>query len=277
MSTDNYRIVPYGAPDVPADLTDALAAAVPAGVEWIAAASTRRRSGNVGLTVDEHARLHITAPATMPAADVADLVASHASWIRRHVHQRGLAPAGPAVKDMVGGEGFPWLGRPARLRLTDDAAAPPAERVRDGFGHWVRVRRDLGDRERADAVIALYQADGRDLCAQRGAALLGRAGCDRPPRWEVTTLPLSRRWATYYPRTRTVRVHWPLLQLDLTLVDYAIARAWWQAQDPARRVSLDVLFPAAHDAARRLADTGRHVWDGTIRTRASAQTAGDQR
>ncbi|MGP4027345.1 YgjP-like metallopeptidase domain-containing protein [Actinomadura sp. 3N407] len=273
---DNYRIVPYGAPDLPADLADALAAAVPAGIEWVAATSTRRRSGNVGLTVDEHARLHITAPAAMPAADVADLVTAHAAWIRRHVYRTGHGgpppPAGQTVKEMVSGEGFPWLGRPTRLAVVDTPDAPPAERTRDGFGRWVRVRSDLDDRGRADAVIALYQAEGRDLCAGRGAPLLARAGYDLLPQWEVTTLPLSRRWATYYPRTHTIRVHWPLMQLDLAVIDYAIARALWHAQDPDRRISLDVLLPGAADAARRLADTGRHVWDGAIRCRARTST-----
>ncbi|MFG1857439.1 YgjP-like metallopeptidase domain-containing protein [Actinomadura geliboluensis] len=281
MTADSYRIVPYGAPDIPTDLAAALAAAVPAGVEWVAATSTRRRRGNVGLTVDEHARLHITAPATMPAADVADLVTAHAAWIRRHVYRPGHGgpppPAGQTVKEMVSGEGFPWMGRPARLKVVDAPDAPPAERTRDGFGHWVRVRSDLNDRERADAVIALDQSEGRQVCADRAAPLLARTGCERAPRWEVTTLPLSRRWATYYPRTHTIRVHWPLLQLDAGVLDYALARACWATQDPARRVPLDVLFPGAADAAHRLAVTGRDAWDGTIRTRASLPPTGDPR
>ncbi|MEU8310456.1 YgjP-like metallopeptidase domain-containing protein [Actinomadura sp. NPDC048955] len=264
---DSFRIIPYGAADIPHELVDALTDAVPAGIEWIGTLSTRRRT--VGLTVDEHARLHVTAPATMPAAQVAAQVAENTSWIWRHVRRPGHngppTPAGQNIKEMVAGENLPWLGRPARLDVVDDPSAPPARRTRNGFGNWVVVRADLTDRQRADAVIHLDRAHGRQFLAEHCLGLLDRAGVARAPRWEVTELPLSRRWATYYPRTHTVRVHWPLLQLDVTIIEYAVARALWQAENPDRRVSLYVWHPGAADAARRLGEAGRTVWDGSIR------------
>jgi hypothetical protein len=231
------------------------------------------RARRLRLTLDEHTRLQITVPTAMEPADAAAQIADSARQIHAAVRQRH--PDGPprptarTVKHMVGGEGFPWLGRSARLRTTTTPDAPPAERVRDGFGPWIQVRDDLSATERAAAIIALYRADGAEYARTRAARYLPRLGTTMAPRIEVTDKPLPRhRWCQYYPRTNTVRLYWPLFQMDVTLVDFALALALWDSRrgDP-RRVSLGV-FTGCDTAAAfaALAEQGRQVWDGAHRT-----------
>jgi hypothetical protein len=170
---------------------------------------------------------------------------------------------------MVGGEDFAWLGQPARLRTTATPGAQPAARIRDGHGSWVQVRQDLDAAARAAAIIALYKTEGAQWARERATAYLPRLGIDTAPSIEVVDRPLPRhRWCQYYPRTNTIRLWWPLFQMNVSLVDFVITLALWESRKGApHRVSLSTAAGRdTREAFAELARQGRGMWDGAHRS-----------
>lgn len=102
------------------------------------------------------------------------------------------APKTRPVKELVGGEGFLWLGTSHRLLLVNDG---PAIGCANPWKHqdWLRLRRDVAT---ADTIIGWYEQQGLEYAREvvaRWSPRLGRArrGC---PRHSAVRRGVRLRW-----------------------------------------------------------------------------------
>lgn len=173
------------------------------------------------LTVERDASLTVRAPAGATVEQVERLIDAKADWLHRKlVEKRALG--GPAVtKQLVDGEGFAYLGRTHRLRLTDgsDGADSAWSSVRLDGGR-LQMPRVVAD-DPAAAVAALrgwYRRVGTSWLRRRVEPWADRMGVEGT---EVHVADLGFRWGS----TRgpgQVSVHWATLQHRPRLIDYVL-------------------------------------------------------
>src|SRR5215470_6864806 len=73
-----------------------------------------------GITVDRDGSLLLHAPAGCDPDKLASWAWSKRGWVFRKLAEKHLLLAATSDKDFVSGEGFDYLGRHYRLRLTDE-------------------------------------------------------------------------------------------------------------------------------------------------------------
>ena len=171
----------------------------------------RRGRRGVGLKVDENG-LTVSAPLTMPLAQVEALVRESERWVLRKVAQwRGRRPEAVAWTD---GARLPYRGAGLALRIAS-AARPVARRV-EGELHVALPGRAAEDVRRC--VVAWYKREARDYLGGRVASLAAAAGL-APPRFLLSSA--MSRWGSCNSR-REVRLAWRLLKAPAELVDYVV-------------------------------------------------------
>ncbi|MEV4116173.1 YgjP-like metallopeptidase domain-containing protein [Nonomuraea sp. NPDC049695] len=241
--------------------------------EWDVRIDPRRTS--VTIKVERDASVVVTVPTGLSAVDVATAVASKLAWIARQVRSaQETAPAHP-VKQLVGGEGFPWLGRSHRLRLVDDG---PIVTLEPGPSGWLRLRREhAGD---AQALIAWYSEQFLAHLTAATALWHRRMGLGQDVRLAVADLGeelSSLRLGT----TPKVSLHWAAAQLPPSQVSYLLARELVHVQAGRRLAKrahaqcLDRLMPGWADHHRDLTQRWRHTWTGAVSPRVTASTTSD--
>lgn len=171
----------------------------------------RRGRRGVGLKVDEKG-LTVSAPGSMPLAQVEALVRESERWIVRKVAEWSARRVPPVA--WVEGAVLPYLGGDLTLAL---ATGPRARAMaRDGVLHVVTRDGSAGAVRRT--VVAWYKAAARALLEPRVASLAARAGIE-PPRTLLSSA--LARWGSCNSR-REVRLAWRLVKAPLELVDYVI-------------------------------------------------------
>jgi predicted metal-dependent hydrolase len=86
---------------------------------WRVTVSERRRT--VGFTAEPGGALTITVPRDTDAAEVVAAVTVRLPWMARTANRQAEIAPGHPLKEIVDGENFPYLGRPRRLVLTEEA------------------------------------------------------------------------------------------------------------------------------------------------------------
>ncbi len=176
-----------------------------------------------------------------------------------------------AVKELVSGEGFRFVGQNYRLNVVDDAP----HTIEDGPGPstWSGVRTWQLTLRRADAsarpIIEWYKARGRlwlDQVMPAMVARLGLAGIT----WQVTPDD-GRKWACYHHATRVVSVSWVVFQMPRQMIEtilwheLAHAAAGERGHGPAWERAFARVLPywRERDQAARAA-TGLTLWLGEV-------------
>lgn len=172
----------------------------------------------------------------------------------------------PPVKQLLGGEGFLWLGTSHRLKVVDDGA--PIE-FHEPWRHqcWLHLRRDVAT---ADTIIGWYQEQGQPYAAQEVDRWAPRLGLREV---QVKVRSLSGKWGQ--ARRNTITLHWAVFQLPRHLIEYIIVHelahiadtSKGSAHGPAWRQIMDrCLFSEWRERERELAEHDKQctVWLGDV-------------
>ncbi|WP_327309788.1 DUF45 domain-containing protein (plasmid) [Streptomyces sp. NBC_01298] len=159
----------------------------------------------------------------VPADTPADLVIAALTKNRERIgamllKARRYVPDHP-VKELVGGEGFLWLGRSARLRIVDNAEVPVSRQAH----LWMLLSRDavpLGGKP----LIDWYIHEGGAWINQPDEAPYWwrMMGADRPMPAVVVTDIGRRRWGVHDGATDRIRLAWQTFQLPTQLVRHVL-------------------------------------------------------
>ena len=170
----------------------------------------RRGRRGVGLKVDESG-LTVSAPLTMPLAQVESAVRESERWILKKVAEWRHKQV-PSVSWAEGAR-LPFLGGGLSLRLFHGRSGA----VREGAEMWVRTPAGT-EVQVARAVVAWYKREAKEYLAARLAFLAERARL-AAPRFILSSA--VGRWGSCNTR-REIRLTWRLMKAPPELVDYVI-------------------------------------------------------
>ncbi|MFD9562302.1 M48 family metallopeptidase [Streptomyces sp. NPDC059994] len=229
--------------------------------------SPRRK--RFALTVELDAEVTLHAPQGRAAADAADFVRAHRSWVvAKQALREKTRPLNPP-KRFVEGEAFRYLGRTYRL-------AVDADRPDDGMVRLVAGRLVLSDVQAMDpsqgrsALVGWYCRVGRQWAEGRIQPWAARMGVAEPM---VDVSDLGGRWGSYLPPATAggvgrMRLGWPLFQLPMHLVDYVIAHELAHVSVPGHGADfwrlLGRALPEYDERRAELDELGRRMWMGGI-------------
>ncbi|GAA2661362.1 SprT family zinc-dependent metalloprotease [Streptomyces vastus] len=172
-------------------------------------------SGRTGVrvTVERDARIVAKVPADADRDALAALIRTRLAWLYAKVNARRAEAAERPRRRFIDGEGFWYLGRSHRLKLTDDLAASPVA-LKNGRLHLRRDHRDTAAR----ALVSWYVARGRTWLPNRVHPWARRMDV---PGAELNVRPLGYRWGSC-SHHGTVNIHWATMQLPARLIDYVL-------------------------------------------------------
>lgn len=177
-------------------------------------------------------------------------------------------------KQLIGGEGFGFMGRNHRLNIVDDAAVPVEAVTAPTWSHkswWLNVRRaDLNVR----TIIEWYRQQGQAWLDRHVPALAARAGVPVGPGglvWEVRPYRAGdcASWASCHGG-RLMRVHWVVFQFPREWVEHVVKHELSHARTddghgPGWQSAMDRLAGPDWRQLEQWVKTGRKqtLWDGT--------------
>ncbi len=178
-----------------------------------------RRKKTVEIEVDGKRHLRVAAPGSATAERIERLMHQRSRWIVTRLSSNGVRPV---EHEFVNGETFLYLGRQARLRITETSRPGPAQaklargrlevrvaaskspamrrrRVRAALERWYRERAEVKLHER----VALY------------AAKLGLGPS------AVVVRDQTKRWGSC-STDGVLRFNWRIVMAPMSLVDYVV-------------------------------------------------------
>lgn len=174
-----------------------------------------RRSGRrktLEITVDRSGELVLAAPYGVADDDLRRFVREKRFWIYRKLAEKAELRQPIPRKEFVDGEGFLYLGRSYRLKLTDQQEAP-LKLVNGRF----QLRRDLADKGRTH-FINWYTARGQAWLQQRVTANAARMEVHPIG---VRVQDLGYRWGSC-GRGDLVYFHWKTMLLPRSIAEYVV-------------------------------------------------------
>jgi predicted metal-dependent hydrolase len=259
-------------------------AGLPMSLDWRVEISGRRKYLGADIDpagTDTPVKVTFKVPA---GADPDDIVAAVIRMRRRllpTVEDMRDHGAHIATKDLVSGEGFPFVGQNYRLNVVDDAP----HSIEDGPGPstWSGVRTWQLTLRRADAaaatIIEWYRARGRAWLDKTLPRMAERLNIREGLRWEV--LPdgdMRGAWARYTPAQHLITVSWVVFQMPRPVLDVVLwhevahAATPGAKHGPAWERAFARVMPDWRDrnqAAREA--TGLTLWLGAV-SRATVRT-----
>ncbi|MFC9271803.1 M48 family metallopeptidase [Streptomyces zhihengii] len=230
--------------------------------------SARRK--RFALTVELDAEVTLHAPQGRPAADAADFVRAHRSWVMDKVALRERTRPLTPPKRLVEGEVFRYLGRTYRLAVEEELAENASVRL-------VAGRLVLSGAQIADpalgraALVSWYCRTGRQWARGRLQPWAARMGVPEPA---LEVSDLGGRWGSYRPgppdgrRPGLMSLGWPLFQLPMHLVDYVVAHELAHVKvhghGPDFWSLLGRALPEFQERRTELDELGRRMWMGDI-------------
>lgn len=208
------------------------------------------------LTIEADGSLRLQAAGDVATDELTRFLASKRDWVYRKLAEKEVLQHEPITKELVDGEGFLYLGRSHRLKLTETDGAVRLERGRlvmpsglasDGPAH----------------LIAWYQRCGETWLRPRVRSWAERL---RVEPGAVEVADLGHKWGSA-TAGRRVRIHWATLQLAPQLVDYVLAHELAHLREahhgPAFWQLLARVMPDYHERKRELAQRGARLWFGS--------------
>lgn len=173
--------------------------------------SERRRT--VGLTVERDGSLVAVAPSSMDFANLTRFVRSKELWLHSALLKKESISPAAATKRFVSGEGFYYLGRSYRLRITDEAAAPP---LRFSQSRFFLHRKHAADAR--DMFIGWYTQRMTDWLSEKLPLLQERIGVEAQ---QTVVMDLGYRWASC-SGTGRLNFHWRMILLPPAMINYLV-------------------------------------------------------
>lgn len=201
---------------------------LPTWLDWRVNISTRRT--RPGATVDPAGtdtpvKVTFHVPAGADPDDIVSAVARmrpKLTALAADVRDRGVFVS---VKELVSGEGFPFVGTHYRLNVVDDAP----HSIVDGPGPstWSGIRTWQLTLRRADAdaatIIEWYKTRGRMWLDKTVPAMAERMGVPAGLRWVVRPdTEMRGAWARYRFAERLIEVSWVVFQMPRETVEWII-------------------------------------------------------
>lgn len=218
--------------------------------------SSSRRT-TVGITVDRDGSLLLHVPAGTPWERIERWAAGKKHWVRDKLADKDVLLSRRPPREFVSGEGFDYLGRRYRLKVTDE--------VGDVHFNGGRIRMHPSvahGRDAADAMAAWYRERARSWLPKR--LVPWREGMGLHPA-QVRVLDLGHRWGSAGKDGR-LNLHWALMQLPPTIVDYVLvhelAHMVVRDHSPAFWERVRSVLPDVERRRERLAVLGGQVWLG---------------
>jgi len=226
-------------------------AGLPPDLLWRVTVSPRR---TVGLTAEPDGSLTIRVPHGMSGEHLAQAIAKRLPWIARTTARRAEFSADYAVKKLIDGENFPFLGRNRQLILaaTDSSVRLDADRL---IGPCGITGHDI---------VRWYTDAGLDWLNERAPQWCARVGAQEPT---LAVRDLGRRWGTCTLGAEPkISLHWALFQLSPRLIDAVIVHEVAHLVEPGHgdrfNRLVEQVIPCHRDHLKELAEEGRHVWMG---------------
>lgn len=211
------------------------------------------------LTMERDGSLKIRAAEDVSPEELSEFVSSKRHWIYRKLAEKELFDYESVSKELVDGEGFPYLGRNQRLLIASDGR--PTVRMVGGRLVLPMALRDQGH----DALIAWYSTRGRAWLPRRVDAWASRLRAD------VTNFDvrdLGHKWGIADSRGR-MRIHWAALQLRPPLIDYILVHELAHLHEPHHGPAfwrlVGRVMPDYEDRRAELAQVGSRTWIGQAR------------
>jgi predicted metal-dependent hydrolase len=217
-------------------------------------AGTSRRAR---LTIEADGSLRLRAAEDVATEELQQFLASKREWVYRKLAEKEVLQHEPVTKELVGGEGFLYLGRNHRLKLAETGGAVRLER-----GRLVLPRPLVADGEAS--LIAWYQRCGETWLRPRVRSWAERLRVE-PGAIEVADL--GHKWGSA-TAGRRVRIHWATLQLQPALVEYVLVHELAHLREahhgPDFWQLLGRVMPDYDERKQELAKRGAGLWFGGV-------------
>jgi len=217
--------------------------------------SPRRRT--VGITVDRDGSLLLHMPEGTPWERVESWVRSKRHWVRDKLADKDVLLSRQPPREFVSGEGFDYLGRRYRLKVTDEV---------DGVhfnGGRIRMHPGLSAGPDPAAALASWYRERARLWLPRRLRPWRERMALHPA--EVHVRDLGHRWGSL-GRGGRLNLHWALMQLPPTVVDYVLvhelAHLVVKDHSPGFWDLVRTVIPGHERDRERLAVLGGQVWLG---------------
>ncbi|GAA1084983.1 M48 family metallopeptidase [Nocardiopsis metallicus] len=225
--------------------------------ELVFSVHVSERRGTVGITVDRGGALHLHVPTGTEWARVEEWVRRKRHWVRDKLAEKDVLLSRQPQREFVSGEGFDYLGRRYRLKVTDEV-----EGVHFNGGR-IRVHPSVAyGPDPAAALVAWYRDRARRWVPARLTPWSERTGL-RPE--QVRVLDLGHRWGSAGKGGR-LNLHWAVMQLPPTVVDYVLVHelAHMAVRDhsPEFWARVRAVMPDFERQRDRLAVLGGQAWLG---------------
>jgi hypothetical protein len=226
-------------------------AGLPPELSWRVVVSPRR---TVGLTAESDGSLTIRIPHGMPDEHLTRAIVKRLPWITRASACQAGSSAEHAVKNLIDGENFPFLGRNRQLILAaaDSRVRLDADRLMAPSG------------VRGDDIVRWYTAAGLEWLNERVPQWCVRIGAQEP---DLAVRDLGRRWGTCSMGAGPkIALHWALFQLSPRLIDAVIVHEVTHLVEPRHggkfNTIVEQVIPGHGDRLKELAEEGKRIWMG---------------
>lgn len=211
------------------------------------------RRGSVQITVDRGGELILIAPETCPIHVMEQFVLEKRFWIYTKLAQKdALAPAAPQ-KQLVSGEGFPYLGRSYRLLVVGEQEVP----VKLEQGRF-KMRRSAVPTGREE-MVRWYTERARPWLEERARRYQGRIGVEPSG---IHVQDLGFRWGSCGKAGR-INFHWRTILLPPRAVEYVVVHELVHLLEPhhtpAFWAKVERVLPDFATRKQWLAERGREV------------------
>lgn len=179
--------------------------------------SPRRQT--IGLTVERDGRLTVAAPDTCHERAIEKLLAEKRFWIYAKLVEQERLTATAVEREMVSGQGFPYLGRNYRLRLvTSNEARQSGQRepLRWHHGYFLLLKSEHPNGR--EHFRCWYTERARVKLKERVALYAPRLQVN-PVGLRITDL--GYRWGSC-GRNGTLYFNWRLILAPIRIVDYVV-------------------------------------------------------
>lgn len=210
------------------------------------------------LTIEADGSLRLRAADDVATDELTRFLASKRSWVYRKLAEKEVLQHEPITKELVDGEGFMYLGRSHRLKLTMGDGPVRLERGR------LLMPRELASNG-SGHLIEWYQRCGKTWLRPRVNSWADRVRVE-PAGIEVADL--GHKWGSA-TAARIVRLHWATVQLSPHLVDYVLVHELAHLREahhgPAFWQLIARVMPDYDERKQELAQRGARLWFGGTR------------
>jgi len=207
------------------------------------------------LTVEADGSLRMRAAEDIAAEELTRFLASKRTWVYGKLAEKEALQHEPISKEFVDGEGFLYLGRSHRLKVSGDEGPVRLERGRLVLPNSLAANGEVH-------VVAWYRRCGEAWLRPRARSWAERLRVE-PGAIEVADL--GHKWGSATAERR-VRIHWATLQLPPQLVDYVLAHELAHLREahhgPTFWQHLARVMPDCEERKGELARRGAGLWFG---------------